>query len=105
MTEATLKSFHVDVLFAGCDGADSKGGFYLSNLSTSSLDQQMVKIATHVIVVEVSVKFGRKGFVRFAEPEQVHRSNRHALVRRRSGNPGGERHQHSYCRAGVKYRS
>lgn len=72
MTEAMLRSFHVDVLFIGCDGADSKSGFYASNLLISSLEQQMIKITDRVVVVTESVKFGRKGFVRFAEPERVH---------------------------------
>ena len=72
VTEAMLRSFHVDVLFIGCDGADSRSGFYTSNLLISSLEQGMIKIATRVVIVTESVKFGRKGFVRFAEPEQVH---------------------------------
>lgn len=72
MTETMLKSFHVDVLFIGCDGADSRSGFYASNLLISSLEQQMIKIATRVVVVTESAKFGRKGFVCFAGPEQVH---------------------------------
>jgi len=72
LTEATLKSFHVDVLFIGCDGADSQSGFYTSNLLVSSLDEQMIKIASRVVIVTESSKFGGKGFVRFAAPNQVH---------------------------------
>jgi len=72
MTEAMLSSFHVDILFIGCDGADSKDGFYASNLLISSLEQQMIKIASRVVVVTESGKFGRKGLVRFAELGQVH---------------------------------
>lgn len=73
MTEAMLKSFRVDVLFIGCDGADSKNGFYTSNLLVSSLDEQMIKIASRVVMATESSKFGRgAGFVRVAVPEQVH---------------------------------
>jgi DeoR family transcriptional regulator of aga operon len=72
MTESMLKSFHVDNLFIGCDGADSTRGFYTSNLLISSLEQEMINIASRVILVTESWKFGRKGFVRFAEPKQVH---------------------------------
>jgi DeoR/GlpR family transcriptional regulator of sugar metabolism len=72
MTEAMLKSFHVDILFIGCDGADSKSGFYASDLLISSLEQEMINIASRVVVVTESWKFGRKGFVRYAKPEQVH---------------------------------
>lgn len=71
LTEAMLKSFHVDVLFIGCDGADSKSGFYTADLRISTLEQQMLEIADRVVVVAESVKFGRKSFVRYATPEQV----------------------------------
>ena len=71
MTEAMLKSFHVNTLFIGCDGADSSSGFYTSNLLISSLEQEMIRIADRVIIVTESSKFGRKGFVRFATPDQV----------------------------------
>jgi DeoR family transcriptional regulator of aga operon len=72
LTEAMMKSFHVDILFIGCDGANSKSGFYTSDLHISSLEQQMITIATRVVVVTESWKFGREAFVRFATPEQVH---------------------------------
>lgn len=72
LTEAMLKSFHVDILFMGCDGADSKSGFYTADLRISSLEQQMINIADRVVVVTESTKFGRKAFVRYATLEQVH---------------------------------
>jgi len=72
LTEAMMKSFHVDILFIGCDAADSKAGFYTSDLHLSSLEQGMITIATRVVVVTESSKFGHKSFVRFATPEQVH---------------------------------
>lgn len=72
MTEAMVRSFHVDILFIGCDGADSKRGFYASNPLISSLEQEMINITNRVVVVAESWKFSRKGFVRFATPEQVH---------------------------------
>jgi DeoR family transcriptional regulator of aga operon len=67
-----MKSFHVDILFMGCDGADTKSGFYASDLHISSLQEQMITIATRVVVVTESWKFGHKSFVRYATPEQVH---------------------------------
>jgi DeoR family transcriptional regulator of aga operon len=71
LTEAMLKDFHVDVLFIGCDGADSKDGFYTTDLRTISLEQQMISISERVVVVTESAKFGRKVFVRYATVDQV----------------------------------
>ena len=67
-----MSSFHVDILFIGCDGADSKSGFYTSDLHISSLEQLMITIAARVVVVTESWKFSNKAFVRFATPRQVH---------------------------------
>jgi DeoR family fructose operon transcriptional repressor len=70
LTEAMLKNFHVDVLFIGCEGADSKDGFYASDLRTLGLEQQMISISDRVVVTE-STKFGRKAFIRHATVDQV----------------------------------
>lgn len=71
LTEAMLKGFHVDILFVGCDGADSQSGFYMSDLRTINLEQQMISIAGRVVVVTESMKFGRKAFVRYATLDQI----------------------------------
>jgi DeoR family transcriptional regulator of aga operon len=71
LTEAMLKDFHVDLLFVGCEGADSKSGFYTTDLRTVGLEQQMISIADRVVVVTESAKFNRKAFVRFATFDQV----------------------------------
>ena len=71
LTEEMLKNIHVDILFMGCDGADSKSGFYTADFRLSSLDQQMINCADRVVVVSESAKFGRKAFVRYATVEQV----------------------------------
>jgi DeoR/GlpR family transcriptional regulator of sugar metabolism len=71
LTEAMLKDFHVDILFIGCEGADSKAGFYASDLLTLGLEQQMINISDRVVVVAESAKFGRKAFVRHASLDQV----------------------------------
>lgn len=71
LTEAMLKSFHVDILFIGCDGADSREGFYTSDLRISSLEQEMINIADRVVVVTESKKFNRKAFVCYATPDKV----------------------------------
>jgi len=71
LTEAMLKDFHVDMLFTGCDGADSKSGFYTTDLRTTCLEQSMICISDSVVVVAESTKFNSKAFVRFATPDQV----------------------------------
>ena len=42
-----LKDFHVDVLFAGCDGAESTSGFYTSDLSALGIDKLMMSISDY----------------------------------------------------------
>ena len=71
LTESMLKNFHVDILFVGCDGADSKDGFYISELGVSSLEQLIISISDRVVVVAESSKFGRKAFVRYATPDKI----------------------------------
>lgn len=71
LTEAMLKDFHVDLLFAGCDGAESTSGFYTSDLKSLSLDQLMISIADYVVVVTESRKFSSKSFVRYTTADQV----------------------------------
>jgi DeoR/GlpR family transcriptional regulator of sugar metabolism len=71
MTEKLLHDIRVDALFIGCDGADSKTGFYSNDLHISSLEQAMTRIADKVVVVSESSKFGRRAFARYATPEDV----------------------------------
>jgi DeoR family transcriptional regulator, aga operon transcriptional repressor len=72
LTETMLRSFHVDILFIGCDGADSRTGFYTTDLRISSLEQEMITIADRVVVVTESIKFANKAFVRYSTLDQVH---------------------------------
>ena len=67
-----LGSFHIDLLFIGCDGADSREGFYSADLHVSSLEQAMIRVAARVVVVTESSKFGKRAFVRYAMPEKIH---------------------------------
>ena len=71
LTESLLKGFHVDILFMGCEGADSLQGFYTVDLHISSLEQATIEISDRVVVVTESSKFARKSFVRYARPEQI----------------------------------
>lgn len=71
MTEKSLSDFHVDVLFAGCDGANTDDGFYIGDLYLSNLEKAMIRIAKKVVVVAESHKFGKRAFVRYAKPEDI----------------------------------
>lgn len=71
ITEKTLRDIRVDTLFAGCDAAISDDGFYSNDLHVSSLEQEMLRIASTVVVVTESAKFGRRAFARYARVEQV----------------------------------
>ena len=71
MTEAMVKNFHVDMLFIGCDGARSDDGFYTTEVQHSTLEQAMIGIADHVVVVTESHKFAQHAFVRYAPIDGV----------------------------------
>ncbi len=71
MTEKLLSDIRVDVLFIGCDGADSRTGFYSNDLHISSIEQAMIRIAQRVVVVTESAKFRRRAFSRYATVPEV----------------------------------
>lgn len=71
MTEKMLGEIRVDILFIGCDGASAEDGFYSDDLHISSLEQAMTRIASQVVVVTESTKFGRRAFSRYATAEEV----------------------------------
>lgn len=71
MTEKALADFHVDILFAGCDGASTTEGFYIGDLYLSNLEKAMIRIANKVVIVAESSKFNKRAFVRYAKPEDI----------------------------------
>lgn len=71
LTEHNLSILHVDILFIGCKGADA-GGFYASEMSLLTQVQAMMHIANRIVVVSESRKIGRKSFVRYARPAEIH---------------------------------
>lgn len=72
MTEKLLGEIRVDTLFIGCDGASADDGFYTNDLHVASLEQAMTRIASQVVVVTESAKFGRRAFSRYATVTEVH---------------------------------
>ena len=71
LTETMVREFHVNMLFVGCDGADSRCGFYTTELATTSLEHLMMSISDYVVVVAESSKFISKALVRYATLDQV----------------------------------
>jgi|LSQX01.2.fsa_nt_gb DeoR/GlpR family transcriptional regulator of sugar metabolism len=72
LTESTLAGLQVDLLFMGCDGADSREGFYTADVHLSSLEQAMIRSAQRVVLVTESEKFRQRALVRTAPPEAIH---------------------------------
>ena len=71
MTERLLRDLHVDLLFTGCDAANSVEGLYLKDLWNCSLWQAMTSIADRTVVVTESAKFKRRALARYALPSEV----------------------------------
>ncbi len=71
-TEAALSSFHVDILFLDCDGVHSVDGLYTTEMRLSTLEKAMIRVADRVVLVTESCKFGRRGFIQFAAPGDIH---------------------------------
>ena len=71
MTEKLLGEIRVDTLFIGCDGVFSDDGFYSNDLHVSSLEQTMTRIASQIVVVTESAKFGRRAFSRYAKIQEI----------------------------------
>ncbi len=60
LAEENLRRFHVDKLFLGVDGFDTRIGLFTPNLEEGHLNQQMIEIANEVIVVTDASKFKKK---------------------------------------------
>lgn len=71
LTENTLDSLHVDILFVGCDGADSLDGLYAVDLHIAKFQHAMMGIADKVVVVTESHKFDNKSFARYGQWKEV----------------------------------
>ena len=58
--EKNLRQLHVDKVFMGVDGFDSRLGVYTPNIEEAYLNQIMIEIASEVILVADSSKFKRR---------------------------------------------
>lgn len=71
LTETMLESLHVDVLFIGCDGADSIDGLYAGDFHIARFQHAMMGISDKVVVVTESYKFNGKSFARYGQWNEV----------------------------------
>ena len=69
--EKYISDYHVDVLLTGCDGADTRQGFYTSDLNLASYEKLSVKISDKVFILAESTKFKQKALAKFADLEEI----------------------------------
>ena len=58
-------------LFLGADGVDADYGFSTSNLLEANLNHSMIRAAQKTIVLTDSSKFGKKGFGKICDLNEV----------------------------------
>jgi len=72
MAERNLRNLHVDKLFLGVDGFDTKMGVYTPNIEESHLNEIMIEVAKEVIVVTDSSKFKHRSFAYICPINKIH---------------------------------
>ena len=70
-TEAGLVNVSCYKLFIGCDGINLETGITCSNLAEASLTTAMMKSCTQTVVLADSSKFGRRGFGKIGNVEDI----------------------------------
>jgi DeoR family transcriptional regulator of aga operon len=71
--ESLLDEMVCSKFFLSADGIDMDIGITTSNMAEAHLNQHMMRIAHEVIVLADSSKFGRRGFGKICNINQVHR--------------------------------
>ncbi len=69
--EQALTDFSCSKLFIGVDGIDLDFGITTTNMMEASLNRVMIEAAQKTIVLADSSKFGRRGFSKIADMEEV----------------------------------
>ncbi|MGV0927881.1 DeoR/GlpR family DNA-binding transcription regulator [Empedobacter sp. ULE_I145] len=69
--EEILKSMSFSKLFLGVDGIDADNGCSTSNLLEANLNHSMIKAAQKTIVLTDSSKFGKKGFGKICNLNEI----------------------------------
>ncbi len=70
--EKFLSELMCNKLFIGVDGLDIDFGLTTSNIGEAHLNQYMLRAAKEVIVLADSTKFGKRGFGKICNIDQVH---------------------------------
>jgi DeoR family transcriptional regulator of aga operon len=70
--ENFLRNTACSKLFLGIDGLDLDFGLTTSNIAEAHLNQVMIKAAQKVIVLTDSSKFGKRGFGKICDIDQIH---------------------------------
>lgn len=70
-TERMLENFSGTKLFIGVDGLDVEYGLSTTNLLEANLNRAMIRSAQQIIVLTDSTKFGRRGFSRICDVDEV----------------------------------
>lgn len=68
---STLENFSCTKLFLGVDGIDLSFGLTTTNAMEAVLNRKMIEVAQKVIVLCDSTKFGRRGFSKICNLEEV----------------------------------
>ena len=71
ITEKNLDEYHVDTLISGCDGADSKVGFFTNDVNLTPIEKKSVQIAEKTVIVTESAKFLSRSFAQFATIDDI----------------------------------
>jgi DeoR family transcriptional regulator, aga operon transcriptional repressor len=72
IAEESLRRLKVDILFLGVDGFDTHSGVSTPNLLEAQLNRLMVSIATRVVAVCDSSKFGRSSLSSIVPISNIH---------------------------------
>jgi len=70
--ESLLSEMMCSKLFIGIDGLDLDLGLTTSNIAEAHLNHYMIKAAQEVIVLADSTKFGKRGFGKICNLNQIH---------------------------------
>lgn len=70
-SKSILENCSFSKLFIGVDGIDFNYGFTTTDMREAELNQQMMRAAQKVIVLADSTKFGRRGFAKIGNIEDI----------------------------------
>lgn len=69
--ESILQDFFCTKLYLGVDGIDFQYGITTSDAMEAQLNRSMIKVAHRVIVLADHTKFGKRGFSRICEVDEI----------------------------------